>query len=116
MIVVLIIGMNIVPAAGKTNENNISSEQFKIVNSGNTVLTASENDWWPLIHYDESNTGNSPSSGPNGNSLLWKEETGNNITVNVESFTGTIPEEQIDSLIESINDRVEFGNARILTA
>lgn len=35
------------------------------------------------------------------------------IMVNVESLTGTLPQEQIDSMIDQINDRTEFGNKQL---
>ena len=35
----------------------------------------------------------------------------NNISVNVESLTGQIPEEQVNNIIEQINDQIEFRNA-----
>ena len=41
--------------------------------------------------------------------------SGSNITVNVESLTGDIPETTIDDMISAINDRIDFGNAELRT-
>jgi len=74
-IILLIVGVSIVPAVGKANDYTLSSEQLKIVNSENTVLTASDTDWWPMFRHDAGNTGCSPSEAPETNEISWTFET-----------------------------------------
>lgn len=38
---------------------------------------------------------------------------GSNISINIESAMGDVPQETIDSLIDQINDRTEFGNKKL---
>ena len=46
--------------------------------SGKTQISSGEKDvdWWPCFHHDLNNTGNTTSSGPETNHLLWSYNTG----------------------------------------
>ena len=41
----------------------------------NEVLTTMDGDWWPMFHHDLKNTGNSSSTAPDTNNVLWEYST-----------------------------------------
>ena len=51
------------------------------VNSDNIekILENSDVDWWPMFHHDLINTGNSSSTAPDTNNVLWEYGTGGTV-------------------------------------
>ena len=59
------------PVAGTINRIKPRMEKENFTDS-NEVLTATDGDWWPMFHHDLNNTGNSSSTAPDTNNVLWE--------------------------------------------
>jgi eukaryotic-like serine/threonine-protein kinase len=73
------------------NENYKYNKNFNMINNSNSDISLTT-DWWPMYQHDTSNTGFSPSDGPETNNVLW-----------IFNANGTVNSPSV------VNDKIYFG-------
>jgi outer membrane protein assembly factor BamB len=78
IIFLLVVSTMIIPV-GAILPSQADDGQHDSLNLNNFTGNSLANDWWPMFHHDLNNTGNSSSTAPDTNNVLWEYGTGGTV-------------------------------------
>ncbi len=85
-IILLFIGTSVLPSISGNIIENDNNQKIPDDNIKPSTMT----DWWPMFHHDAENTGNSSSTAPDTNNVLWEYGTGGTVASSPAVVDGNV--------------------------